>query len=313
MPVDDDLARVRRAAFELVREDPSAAVKELRRLVRRGGDIEILARGALGEILLEQFGDLDGALHEFEAVLRGAPDLAAAEIGRSRALSRSGRTAEAADARTRAVALLLAPVEKMRAGPGEVPEGIEENLLTSIELALEDLDEPDAGPSARARPPDALLDWAQNDRLFDSEDSDEASDDWRRFAALRGLLAARERGLDAGLAAVASVAEAVPLAASCAAHARSLVREAAGDAPGAAEDARISAESALPETNEEEVVRASGLLVAAERTDDAEALLRKALEAARPDARRVFSEALERLPRKPLVRLGVPQQGGERP
>ena len=78
------LADIRRAAFELRQTDPHEAVRLLRRAAAAGGGAEILARGALGEIYLEEFGDLDGAEHEFRAVLHAVPGLPAAAARRSR-------------------------------------------------------------------------------------------------------------------------------------------------------------------------------------------------------------------------------------
>jgi len=84
------LADIRRAAFELRRTDPQEAVRLLRRAAATGGGAEVLARGALGEIYLEEFGDLDGAEHEFRAVLHAVPGLPAAELGLARVLHESG-------------------------------------------------------------------------------------------------------------------------------------------------------------------------------------------------------------------------------
>src|SRR5207237_9117272 len=78
MAVLDD---IRRAAFELRQTDPQEAIRILRRAAQQGGEAEVLARGALGEIYLDEFGDLDGAEHEFRRVLQLAPGLSAAEIG----------------------------------------------------------------------------------------------------------------------------------------------------------------------------------------------------------------------------------------
>jgi hypothetical protein len=70
MSVLDD---IRRAAFELRQTDPQEAVRVLRQAAAQGGEAEVLARGALGEIYLEEFGDLDGAESEFRKVLQAAP------------------------------------------------------------------------------------------------------------------------------------------------------------------------------------------------------------------------------------------------
>src|SRR5438046_9158570 len=92
MSVFDD---IRHAAFELRRSDPQEAVRVLRRAAAQGGDAEVLARGALGEIYLEEFGDLDGAASEFRKVLAAAPGLAAAGIGLARTGREGGDFAEA--------------------------------------------------------------------------------------------------------------------------------------------------------------------------------------------------------------------------
>src|SRR6266852_3343934 len=89
--VDPDvLADIRRAAFELRQTDPQEAVRLLRRAAAAGGGAEVLARGALGEIYLEELGDLDGAEHEFRAVLDAVPGLPAAELGLARVLHQTG-------------------------------------------------------------------------------------------------------------------------------------------------------------------------------------------------------------------------------
>src|SRR5437773_12336436 len=87
MGVLDD---IRRAAFELRETNPQEAVRVLRRAAQQGGEAEVLARGALGELYLDEFGDLDGAEHEFRRVLQLAPGLTAAEIGLARARRQSG-------------------------------------------------------------------------------------------------------------------------------------------------------------------------------------------------------------------------------
>src|SRR2546423_14185617 len=97
------LADIRRAAFELRQTDPQEAVRLLRRAAATGGGAEVLARGALGEIYLEEFGDLDGALHEFRRVLQLAPGLPAAELGLARTLRASGDYGGASDGFERAL------------------------------------------------------------------------------------------------------------------------------------------------------------------------------------------------------------------
>src|SRR5437868_13217797 len=111
MSVIDD---IRQAAFELRRTDPQEAVRVLRRAAAQGGDAEVLARGALGEIYLEEFGDLDGAASEFRAVLRAVPDLPAAEVGLARVLHESGDRQGELAALGRAIAGLSRDVEGFR-------------------------------------------------------------------------------------------------------------------------------------------------------------------------------------------------------
>ncbi|GAC1603282.1 MAG: hypothetical protein NVS4B10_15800 [Myxococcales bacterium] len=96
---DDTLAEIRRAAFDLRRTDPEEAVRILRRLAEQGGPAAVLAHGALAEIYLDEYGDLDGAEHEFRAVLQAAPRLPAAELGLARVLQEQGRLAEADEER----------------------------------------------------------------------------------------------------------------------------------------------------------------------------------------------------------------------
>src|SRR3954468_9092671 len=97
------LDEIRHAALELRRTDPQEAVRVLRRAAQTGGEAEVLARGALGEIYLEEFGDLDGAEHEFRAVLRAVPELPAAEVGLARVLHESGDRKGELDALGRAI------------------------------------------------------------------------------------------------------------------------------------------------------------------------------------------------------------------
>src|ERR671939_2175935 len=108
------LADIRRAAFELRSEDPQEAVRVLGRAAASGGSAEVLARGALGEIYLEELGDLDGAEHEYRTVLKLAPGLAAAELGLSRTLREQGRVDEALAALDRAIDSLAAEADSFR-------------------------------------------------------------------------------------------------------------------------------------------------------------------------------------------------------
>ena len=137
MDEDKLLAEIRRAAFELRHEDAQEAVRVLRRCAGAGGGAEVLARGALGEIYLEEFGDLDGAEHEFRRVLELSPGLFAAELGLSRTLREAGDEAQAALYLERALGGMARDLEGFRSGKGELPEGLEELVLTALDTAVE--------------------------------------------------------------------------------------------------------------------------------------------------------------------------------
>src|SRR5437763_7179692 len=113
MSVIDD---IRQAAFELRRTDPQEAVRVLRKAASQGGAAEVLARGALGEIYLEEFGDLDGAASEFRKVLQEAPGLTAAEIGLSRTRREAGDFTEAEAGFERALRGLERDLRELRKG-----------------------------------------------------------------------------------------------------------------------------------------------------------------------------------------------------
>jgi tetratricopeptide (TPR) repeat protein len=174
MGVLDD---IRRAAFELRQEDPKEAVRVLRRAAQQGGEAEVLARGALGEIYLEDYEDLDGAEHEFRRVLQLAPGLTAAEIGLARTRQRAGDGKGAETAYVRALTGLSRDVRAFRESE-TLPAGAEEVVLTLMETAVE-LAELRKG----AVPLDEeILAWAAAEKLFDTEE--EGRDDWVRFHAL---------------------------------------------------------------------------------------------------------------------------------
>jgi tetratricopeptide (TPR) repeat protein len=173
MGVLDD---IRRAAFELRQTDPQQAIKVLRRAAQEGGEAEVLARGALGEIYLDEFGDLDGAEHEFRRVLQLAPGLTAAEIGLGRTRRQAGDSRGAEAAFTRAIEGLTRDIRGFREAQ-TLPEGVEEVVLTLLETAVE-LAEVRKGAVALD---EELLSWAGSRKLFDEE---EDRDDWVRFHAL---------------------------------------------------------------------------------------------------------------------------------
>jgi tetratricopeptide (TPR) repeat protein len=158
-------------------------VRILRRAAAAGGGAEVLARGALGEIYLEELGDLDGAEHEYRRVLELAPGLAAAELGLARVLRESGATAEAQAHYRAALASLENEVASFREGAAAgqpIPPGAEEVVLTLLEAAIE----------AEEKIDDSLLDWAVKEQLFDALSGEEGdpAEDWFRFHSLRAKL-----------------------------------------------------------------------------------------------------------------------------
>lgn len=310
--MSDDLRDIRRAAFELRHSDPHEAVRVLRRSLKKGGQFEALAHGALGEILLDEFDDVDGALHHFERLLKLAPGLAAGELGLARSYAKSGRIKEAQGAYGRA----LASFEKLMAeaqAAEDVPQGVEEAALTALELAVEERefvrDQPSAAPPCA--PNAALLDWAETERIFDvpldEEDDPGDVDDWGRYAALRAALLALDGKLEDALALVDRVTKAAPLEEVTTARLRSLSYEASGDIAKAAEALKAVDRKEL---DVEDLLRGASLLAELERFDDGRALL----EAARvrvenlPEAqelRDLVKSRLEELPRPSLVALGL--------
>ena len=173
MAVLDD---IRHAAFELRQKDPQEAIKVLRRAAQQGGEAEVLARGALGEIYLDEFGDLDGAEHEFRRVLQLAPGLTAAEIGLARTRRQAGDFKGAETAFTRAIEGLSRDIRGFREAE-TLPEGVEEVVLTLLETAVE------LAELRRGEVPldEEVLSWAASQKLFDEEGD---SDDWVRFHSL---------------------------------------------------------------------------------------------------------------------------------
>lgn len=318
---DEELEQIRRAAFELRQSDPSRAVKELRRIARGKGDAAALAHGALGEILLEDFEDLDGAIHHFRKLLELAPGMAAGELGLARALARQGEVDGARTAYARALeGLEKAAREAM--GAAEPPPGLEEAVLTMLEIAVEEremLAELRGGRSTLEVPPDVLA-WAEEQRLLDLRDEEDPEEndlgDWLRFAVLRGVLEALEGRVDQGLATVDRLAHLVPLPSALVHRVRSVVREAAGDARGAADEALAAMDGeVLADTDE--VLRISRLLDRSGRSTEARMLIERALSEARGriDRGEAFEDeqaevaALEaerdRLPGAPVVGLGL--------
>src|SRR5207244_3285486 len=163
---------------------PQEAVRLLRRAAATGGGAEVLARGALGEIYLEEFGDLDGAEHEFRTVLHAVPGLPAAELGLARVLHEAGDRRGELQALGRAVEGLshdVAGFRERKAAGEPLPAGVEEVVLTLLEVALER-----ARLDPDQRIDEDLLRWAEQERLFDAlrEEDEDPQQDWVRFHSL---------------------------------------------------------------------------------------------------------------------------------
>jgi len=232
------LADIRRAAFELRLTDPGEAVRVLRRVAALGGGAEVLARGALGEIYLEEFSDLDGAEHEFRAVLRAVPGLPAAELGLARVLHETGDRRGELDALGRAIAGFSRDIAGFReaAAAGEtLPDGAEEVVLTLLEIVVER-----ARLDSGTRIDEDLLRWAAEQRLFDALDAEDVAphEDWVRFHALWSQfrqLTGRAAEAPQSLAAAEAAGQLPP---RDAAALRRDALEAAGDPAGAAAESK---------------------------------------------------------------------------
>ena len=232
MSVLDD---IRQAAFELRSTDPHEAVRVLRRAAAQGGEAEVLARGALGEIYLEEFGDLDGAEAEFKRVLQAAPGLAAAEIGLARTRQEAGDFSEADKGFARAIEGLMKDV----AGFGkEPPAGAEEVVLTLLEISIELAEMRAAsGHDKQVSVPlnEEVLQWAATEKLFDAEGD---QDDWIRFHSLWTQLRLLTGRPEEALAAVRESERQGELPAADAARMVSLALEDLGDMPRAGAEAK---------------------------------------------------------------------------
>jgi tetratricopeptide (TPR) repeat protein len=271
---NEDLDEVRRAAFELRQRDPAEAVKVLRRLIRKGGEIEPLAHGALGEILLEEFADYDGAIHHYQRLLQLVPRIAAGALGLARAHARNGEQGPAQDAYELAVTELVALANAARAGKGgEDAAGADEAILTALEAAVEEreLCRDEGAGSPRTKVDPALLDWAEEAELFDEPEDPEDFDDWIRFAQLRGLLATLEGNLSEGLQHIERIGAEFPT--GIRASLRSLLYEAARDYERAADEALAGARAAELPLDPEGAFRCAALLAEVKRIPDARAVL----------------------------------------
>ncbi|HUJ25120.1 MAG TPA: hypothetical protein VLW85_03820 [Myxococcales bacterium] len=248
MTVIDD---IRHAAFELRQTDPQEAVRVLRRAAAEGGEAEVLARGALGEIYLEEFGDLDGAEAEFRKVLRAAPGLAAAEIGLARTRREAGAYEEADAGFARAIESLSRDVAAFREAR-ELPPGVEEVVLTLLEVAVELAElRKDAVPLD-----EELLAWAAEQSLFDAEGD---ADDWVRFHSLWTELRLQTGRPEEALTAVREAERAGQLPPAEGARLLSLALEDLGDQLRAGAEARRRLELLPAPWPVGEVVRAAKL------------------------------------------------------
>ncbi len=330
--IDESLLdEIRRAAFELRHQSPQEAVRILRRCAAAGGGAEVLARGALGEIYLEDFGDLDGAESEFRKVLKAAPGLAAAELGLARVLREQGRAADAEAGFARAIQGLERDVRSFREA-GEPPPGAEEVVLTALEVAIELCDLRARNASSRLDSPleEGALRWAAESRLFDASDSDEedaAGEDWVRFHALWARLRAITGRAEEAVAALERAEAEGQLPKPHGAKLRRDALEEAGDLGEAAVHARraLDEERAADRFCEAlDVLRAAALTAASGDEPLAAKLLQEALSqtqarlaSAVGDAREPLAEDEKRLREAledpatstpSLVRLGVHRQ-----
>ncbi len=250
---EEVLSEIRRAAFDLRQSDPQEAVRVLRKVAAGGGSAAVLAHGALGEIYLEEFGDLDGAEAEFRKVLEAAPRLPAAQLGLGRVLRESGRLPEADQSLLVALQGFsqdLLHLKLQREANEELPEGAEEAALAVLEVAVELAElRHEIGRNGSVQVPidEALLHWAHKARLFDQA-LDELPQgtslgqgdltDWIRFHSLWARLRV-QTGRAAEAAAVLAEAErALELPAEEAARLRSEVLEESGDLKASLEEAR---------------------------------------------------------------------------
>jgi tetratricopeptide (TPR) repeat protein len=292
MSVLDD---IRRAAFELRQTDPQEAVRVLRQAAAQGGEAEVLARGALGEIYLEEFGDLDGAESEFRKVLQAAPGLAAAEIGLARTRRETGDFPEADAGFVRA----LSSLQKDVAGFGkEPPPGAEEVVLTLLEIAIElaELRSASGHDKENSVPlNEDVLQWAAGEKLFDGEGD---LDDWIRFHALWTELRLLTGRPEEALASIREAERQGQLPAPEAARLVSRSLEGLGDLPRAGAEAIRMLELLPSPWPVGDVVRAAHLLGPAGR-----ALLERALSQ-RPAESEEASVLREALGAPQLVTLG---------
>jgi tetratricopeptide (TPR) repeat protein len=288
------LAEIRRAVFDLRHSDPQEAVRVLRRVAAEGGDTEVLARGALGEIYLEEFADLDGAESEFRKVLMAVPGLPAAELGLARVLREQGDLRGADASFERALLGLARDLETFRKSSEPLPPGVEEVVLTLIEVAIELAELRSTRQPVEVPLDETLLQWAESERLFDASEDE---DDWVRFHALKTQLR-----IFTGRAAeaVRELAAAPDLPDSERARLLSLAHEELGDAKAAGEQARLMLEETELPWRLADVVRAAAL------SGDRKLLERALEDALKRGAADEIATYREALALPSLVTLGKP-------
>ena len=282
------LAEIRRAAFDLRASDPAEAVRVLRRIAEHGGGAAVLAHGALAEIYLDEYGDLDGAESEFRAVLAAAPRLPAAELGLARVLREQGRLVDADSGLARALLGFCTAAESLRNGQqrGEpLPAGAEEEVLSVLEVAVELAEvRHRRGKNGAVQVPldESLFAWAVKQRLFDavSDEDEDESDDWVRFHALWTQLRVLTGRAAEAAASLAEAEAAGQIEGAAAARLRSDALEEAADLAGAAREALraiATAREAGEPADADEVLRAAALLSATGDDAAADAELSRAL------------------------------------
>src|SRR6202048_436183 len=276
------LAEIRRAAFELRRTDPEEAVRVLRRIAGQGGAAAVLAHGALAEIYLDEYGDLDGAESEFRAVLEAAPQLPAAELGVARVLREQGRLAEADAGLARALSGFAGAAEALRNAQQRsepLPPGAEEEVLGLLEVVVELAElrhQRGKNGSVHVDLDESLLGWAVKQRLFDAlrEEDEEGGEDWIRFHTLWTQLRVLTGRAAEAAASLAEAEAAGQIPASAAARLRSDALEEAHELPAAAEEAVRGVAGARVRR---EGPRAAALLSASGDDEAADAELSRAL------------------------------------
>lgn len=259
--IPPELAEIRRAAFDLRQSDPAEAVRVLRRLLRGKGEATPLAHAALAEILLEEFDDIDAALHHFRRFTELAPEIAAGQHGLGRALARAGDVEGARQAFAAAARGLAAAIREAQTAPDHA--GIEEAVIGLLDAALDDreLQREHGGSSDPLQIPADLFSWAEAARVFDAEDEDAGDlEDWSRYVNARSEYLAQAEGLEASLAFVSRLSDLVPLPPATRHRVLWGLHERHGDLAVAASEALAAIDAEPGGIDPEEALRAAELL-----------------------------------------------------